>query len=43
MSASVRNKAASEFILWMTDLFDIIESRSNFGEYTKTPLDLKIQ
>ena len=34
---SKNNKAASEFILFMKDLFDVIESRCNFGKYTKRP------
>ena len=32
---SNNNKAASEFILLIKELFDIIESRSNFEKYTK--------
>ena len=35
VAGSKSNKAVSEFILLMADLFDIIESRSNFGKYTE--------
>ena len=41
VAGSKSNKAGSEFILLMTDLFDVIESRSNFGKYTKRLFDFK--
>ena len=41
VAGSKSNKAISEFILLIADLFDIIESRSNFGKYTKRPFDLE--
>ena len=41
VAGSTNNMAASEFIFLMTDLFDIIESRSNFGKYSKRPSDLE--
>ena len=41
VAGSKSNKAVSEFILLISDLLDIIESRSNFGKYTKRPFDLE--
>ena len=41
VAGSKSNKAVSECILFMADLFDIMESGSNFGKYTKRPFDLE--
>ena len=35
------SKATSEFILLMNNLFDILNSKSKFGKYTKRPITLE--